>query len=163
MRYISLILLCIVTASLQAQATVTFRTGDHIYYMESPNDFPIHYQVDRENDMDGLIAICHELTMYGLPETQIAFDPAMGTYTIRRVPGGNDRVVAIADLLNPSLIAVNTDTASQPIYADGRTWLCASRYLEIPTPHLTRATSFLLATNHRVFVFVTNPQIKTEL
>jgi len=76
MRYLSLILLCVISLATQAQeVTLDFRTGDHIYYMDAPDDTPIHYQVDREQDKKGLDIICQELTRNGSPQCVVAYDP----------------------------------------------------------------------------------------
>ncbi|MFH0756925.1 MAG: hypothetical protein V2B15_06545 [Bacteroidota bacterium] len=73
MRYISLILLCIVSLATQAQSnlTIKFKPGDHIYYMEHESDTPIHYQVEGKIDQE----VMAELTKHGVPQCHLAFDP----------------------------------------------------------------------------------------
>lgn len=157
------ILLLILSASIHAQATITFRTGDHIYYMEHPWDPSVHHQINRERNPGGLNLMVRELTRYGVPECVMYFDSEVASITLQQYPSGDPRVVAMADPLRPGVIAYNSDTATQPIYFNKRVSFCDGRYLVIQTPHLARATSFKISTNNRVFVFVTNPGIVKEL
>ena len=73
MRYLYIILLVLLPLILKAQdqLTLTFKDGDHIYYMEHMYDAPSHYQVC------GTInpGVLEGLSLFGVPQCVVAYDP----------------------------------------------------------------------------------------
>jgi len=165
MRYLYIILLGILPLALFGQHRIRFETGDHIYILEDRDDIPMHYIVDRENELEKLNILCGILTEKGTPECEIWYDPeSAGNLTIRRGRGDTMYVQAIPDIVNPDVLAFNHDTATQPIFYRGEVMFPEGRFLEIRTPHLTRATSFRIHTPNRVFVIVKGqPETAEEL
>lgn len=160
MRSLLSILLLSLSLGMAAQYQVNFRTGDHIYYLDERDDWPKHYQVDRENDLVGLIRICDHLTEFGIPQCELWIDPGTTRMTVYH-SGGDLLVQAIADQVNPGVAAINNDTTTMPLFIDGQVMFCEGRFLEVRTPQLSRATFFRIHTNNRVFVFVRKPTIQT--
>jgi len=143
-----------VCMGLFGQVQIQLHKGDHIYLLDSPDAHPVHYQVDDKN-LQEVSAEYLSLSVGGIPACEIFFDPLdFETITLRKGGDGKLYVKSIADKLNPSVVAINEDRVSQPIYEKGNIMFCPDRYLVIHTPHLARATSFKIHTNNRVFVFV---------
>ena len=161
MRSLISILLLSLTMVAAGQYQVNFRTGDHIYYMDQREDWPMHYQVDRENDLIGLVQICDHLTEFGIPGCELWIDPGTTRMTVYH-SGGDLRVQAIADQVNPGVAAINNDTATMPLFIGGQVKFYGGRFLEVRTPQLRQATSFRIHTNNRVFVFVRKPEITAQ-
>lgn len=160
MNYLTYIFFLIVLSfNVQAQELVKFRNGDHIYLLETNHGIPLYHQVS-PCDPDGFIEFYIELIRDGIPAFEIYFDPSDYRFiTLRQDENGKMRVLSLPDQLNKRLLAVNPDPKTQPIFYNGNVELSQERYLWILTPHLTRATSFKICTNNRVFVFVKRPQL----
>ena len=155
MRYLFIILLGIFPLVLSGQHWIRFETGDHIYVLEDRSSTPMHYVVDRENELDRLDVLCGILTEEGKPECEVWYDPnAAGSMTIRKGSGDTMYVQSVPDMVNPNVRAVNYDSATQPIFYKGKVMFPEGSFLEVKTPQLTRATSFRIHTASRVFVIV---------
>ena len=151
-----------VTMGLFGQVQVQLHEGDHIYFLDSPAAHPVHYTIDQSN-LSEIQAEYMGLSEDGIPACEIFFDPGdFESITLRKDHEGIMYVKAIADKLNPSVLAYNPDPETQPLYIDGQLSFCPNRYLIINTPHLARATSFKLRTNNRVFVFVKKHSLTTK-
>jgi len=151
------------TLSLEAQHEIQFRDGDHIYVLETRYDTPVYHQVGCCNNWDELITFYNDLIKDGTPGCEIYFDPRdYRSLTLRRDFKGNLYVQSMADRLNDNLLAVNMNPDTQPIFYNNKVEFSQDRYLVIQTPHLTKATSFIIQTNNRVFVFVKQPTRSTQ-
>jgi len=154
MRTTLTVMILTVTMGLFGQVQVQLHEGDHVYFLDSPSSHPDHYQID-ENNLEYIKSEYVAMSEDGIPVCEIFFDPGnFDNITLRQDEDGVMYVRALADKLNPSVRAVNDDPLSQPVFQNGKLLFCPDRYLVIYTPHLARATSFKLATNNRVFVFV---------
>jgi len=152
-----------VTMGLFGQVQVQLHLGDHIYFLESPAAHPVHYKIDQSN-LPEIQKKYLEMSEEGFPVCDIFFDPGnFESISLRKDEGGIMYVQSVADKLNPSIRAINKDPVSQPVFQDGKLLFCQDRYLMIYTPHLSRATSFKLQTNNRVFVIVNQYSKTTKL
>jgi len=163
MKYLFVFLLIVISLAAFGQHRIRFETGDHIYVLEDRNDIPKHYISDRENELEKLNILCETLAENGTPECEVWYDPrSAGNLTIRRGSGDTMYIQSVPDIVNPNVLAVNHDTATQPIFYKGKVMFPEGCFLEVKTPHLTRATSFRIYTSNRVFVIVKGQPITAE-
>jgi hypothetical protein len=161
MKNLLVILLVIFCQDIFCQQQIRFETGDFIIWSHGPLEDPRTYSVDRENDLEGLVALTDTINQYGDAYLITMIDPTREDLFSIRTEGDTQYVQAIQDVYGGVNFAYNQDHDMQPFYQDGKIVFLQGTYLEIPTRWFPHAKNIWIKSHRRVIVlFTRNPYTK---